>query len=343
MRPSFFHHLHAPTIPASQARFRYTLGAGGLSVFFILVLILTGILELFYYIPTPDGAAVSIQTLTYHIPLGGFIRNLHYWAAQLLMVTVLVHLLRIAFTGAYAAPRKFNYLLGMALLVLTVFLNFSGYVLRWDQDIYWAMVVSTNLVKTIPVLGPSLHQILVGGSEPGGATLLRFYAWHVFGLTLPLVFFGVWHLFRVRRDGGIAVPPAVLRESRERITRDQLVRREILAALVGGCLVGGLALTFPAPIGPAVESGTPIVTDALAPWFFLWVQDLLLFGEPFWMGVAIPATLVLLLGLAPYLLPFRFPDQLGRWFPPGGRAVQIAVGVLAAAVIALSLQALLIL
>jgi quinol-cytochrome oxidoreductase complex cytochrome b subunit len=311
-------------------------------VFFILVLIVTGILELFYYIPTPEEAAVSVQTLTYHVPLGGFIRNMHYWAAQLLMIAILVHLLRVIFTGSYAAPRKFNYLLGLALLTLAVSLNFSGYVLRWDQDIHWAMVVSTNLVNTIPVFGPSLYRIIVGGSEPGGATLIRFYAWHVFGLTLPLIFAGVWHLFRVRRDGGIAVPPASQRAARDRITRDELVRRELLAALLALCFLGVVALTIPAPIGPAIVEGVPPTSDALAPWFFLWVQNLLRFGDPFWMGITIPAALLLFLALVPYLFPFRIPEQLGRWFPRGGRFVQLAASVITISLFLLTMQAILI-
>src|SRR5512134_728822 len=113
MRPSFFHHLHPPTIPAAQSRWRYTLGAGGTAVFLMLILGVTGILELFYYIPTPEAAALSVQRLTYLVPFGGFIRNLHYWAAQLLMIVSAIHLVRVVFTAAYRSPRRFNYLLGM--------------------------------------------------------------------------------------------------------------------------------------------------------------------------------------------------------------------------------------
>src|SRR5512136_2946119 len=106
MRPSFFHHLHPPSIPALQARFRYTLGAGGLAVFLVLILGLTGILEVFYYTPTPEQAALSIQTLSFRVPFGGLVRNLHYWSAQFLVLVSLVHLLRVVFTGAYLPPRR---------------------------------------------------------------------------------------------------------------------------------------------------------------------------------------------------------------------------------------------
>ncbi|HEY5158484.1 MAG TPA: cytochrome b N-terminal domain-containing protein, partial [Anaerolineales bacterium] len=232
MRPSFIHHLHPPTIPARQARLRYTLAAGGLALFCMLVLLVTGILEMFYYIPTPDQAGSSIQTLTFLVPYGGLVRNLHYWSAQLLVVVTLVHLIRVIFTGSYAPPRRFNYLLGMGLLVLVVLLDFTGYVLRWDDGIRWALVAGTNLVRSIPLIGGGFYSILVGGSQPGPATLIRFYSWHIFGLTLAAGILVAWHAFRVRRDGGIAVPPPALRTDHNRITRYELVRREVLAMLL---------------------------------------------------------------------------------------------------------------
>src|SRR5512141_1380804 len=174
MRPTFFHHLHPPTIPAAQARWRYTLGAGGTGVLLLLIVGATGILEMFYYVPTPDQAALSVQTISYLVPFGGFVRNLHFWSAQFLVIVTAIHLARVIFTGAYAPPRAFNYLLGLALFVLSILLDFTGYVLRWDVGIQWALVVGTNLVKTIPLLGNTLYAILIGGVEPGTATLIRF-------------------------------------------------------------------------------------------------------------------------------------------------------------------------
>src|SRR5512140_3055136 len=204
MRPSFFDHLHPPTIPAEQSRWRYTLGAGGTGVFLLLVVAATGILEMFYYIPTPEQAALSVQTITYLVPLGGFVRNLHFWSAQLLLIVAAIHLVRVVFTGAYAPPRRFNYLLGLALFVFSILLNFTGYILRWDTGIQWALVVGTNLIKTIPLVGDYFYQLLIGGTQPGSATLIRFYAWHIFGLAIITVILIGWHTFRVRRDGGIA-------------------------------------------------------------------------------------------------------------------------------------------
>ena len=149
-RPNFFDHLHPPTIPARQSRLRFTLGAGGLAVFLCLILLVTGILEMFYYIPTPDHAAVSVEVITSLVPFWALSRNLHVWAAQAVMIVMSVHLLRVVLTGAYARHRRLNYLIGLGMLVLVLLLDFTGYVLRWDEGIRWALVVGTNLLKTIP-------------------------------------------------------------------------------------------------------------------------------------------------------------------------------------------------
>lgn len=341
MRPSFFHHLHPPTIPAPQARLSYTLGAGGMSVFLSLVVGFTGILEAFYYVPTPEKAAASVQTISYLVPFGGLVRSLHYWSAQLLVTMVAVHMLRVFLTGAYASRRRFNHLLGMSLLVGAILLNFTGYVLRWDQGIQWALVVGTNLLKTIPAIGTSLYVAVTGSTELGPLTVLRFYIWHVFGFVLPIVVIFVWHLFRVRRDGGIAVPPPALRTQHERISRSVLVRREVLAAFLTGALLLTLSLIWPAPIAAPITDVQAATGDARAPWFFLWVQQLLRWGDPFILGVLVPLAILAILGVGPYIVRGTEPADLGRWFPPSGRSLQAVAILLALGVVALTILALL--
>jgi len=341
MRPSFFHHLHPPTIPARQARLRYTLGAGGLSVYMVLMVAFTGILEMFFYIPTPQQAGPSIQMITFLVPYGAILRNLHYWAAQLLVIVAGLHMLRVIFTGAYAPPRQFNYLLGLALFVLTLFLDFSGYVLRWDEGVRWALVAGTNLVKSIPMIGPSIYIFVMGSSQPGPAAVTRFYTWHIFGLMLFLFAIGVWHIFRVRRDGGIAAPPPELRRDPQRITRFELVRREGLFAILTTVALLLLATFFPAPLAPAMTIVGSQVTDARAPWFFLWVQELLRLGNAFWMGVVIPLFLLIFLALIPYILPSPHPEELGEWFPRSGRVAQVIVGILVLGILILTALAIL--
>ncbi len=257
------------------------------------------------------------------------------------MLVMAVHLVRVVFTGAYLPPRRFNYLLGLALLVAAALLNFTGYVLRWDQGIQWALVVGTNLVKTIPGVGDALYRILTGGVQAGPATLTRFYAWHIFGLALPLVVLTVWHIFKVRRDGGIAVPPPLMRPDSERITRYELVRREVLAMLLTGAALVLLAGFAAAPIAAPITEVSANASDSAAPWFFLWVQQMLKWGDPFLWGVLIPLAVLALLALIPYVFPQPAAEDLGRWFPPSNRLARRIVAAAAILILLLTLLALL--
>jgi quinol-cytochrome oxidoreductase complex cytochrome b subunit len=182
----------------------------------------------------------------------------------------------------------------------------------------------------------------VGGIQIGASTLIRFYAWHLFGLTIIMIIIGVWHIFRVRRDGGIAVPPPELRSDSTRITRKELARREGLAMLWAAIVLIALSILVPAPLAPGIQVGTTPASESLAPWFFLWVQQLLRLGDPFVYGVLIPVGALLILALVPYITPHRIsPGELGRWFPRGGRNTQILVATLAGAILLLTLLALL--
>jgi cytochrome b-561 len=153
--------------------------------------------------------------------------------------------------------------------------------------------------------------------------LIRFYAWHIFGLTSAVAILIGWHVFRVRRDGGIAVPPPTLRADNGRITRFELLRREVLAMVIAGVVLLLVALVFPAPIAQPLSSTSTDMSDSRAPWFFLWVQELLKYGDPFLLGVLTPLLVVIMLGLLPYVLPRAAQAELGRWFPRGNRPAQI--------------------
>ena len=311
-----------------------------MSVYLALVLLITGILEMFFYVPTPERAGASIQMLTFLVPYGAVVRNLHYWSAQFLIITACVHLIRVVFTGAYAPPRRFNYLLGLALLVISLFLDFTGYVLRWDEGIRWALVAGTNLVKSIPWLGPTLYGVLIGGGKPGAATLTRFYAWHIFGLVLVMIILLTWHIFRVRRDGGVAVPPPELRQDNTRITRFELVRREVLAMILATVVLLLVAAFIPAPLAPPMKESSSMTADARAPWFFLWVQQMLKIGDPFLCGVLVPACVLAILAIIPYLLPRPAPVELGKWFPKGNLIAQILVATISLFILGLTILAL---
>jgi len=312
-----------------------------MSVFLLLAAGFTGFLEMFFYSPNPVEAAQSIQIISYHVPLGGLIRNLHYWSSQLLVLVSALHLVRVIFTGAYATPRRFNYLLGLILFVFLVLDDFTGYVLRWDQDIRWALVTGTNLLKTIPGVGAFLYRIAVGGESAGDPALLRFYVWHVAGLILPAAILLAWHIFRVRRDGGIAAPPVEVRSSRERISRVDLIRREVLAMLAAGVVLLLFSVFFPAPIAAPISGQADLAENVRAPWFFVWVQEMLKWGDPFFWGVLVPLLVLLLLALVPYVFPQPDPAELGQWFPPSARSAQITAGIVILAILLLTLKGLL--
>lgn len=329
-RPNFFYHLHPPTIPAREARFRYTFGLGGISLLLFIVLVVTGVLEMFVYTPTTEEAYESIRQITYLAPFGWLLRNMHFWAGQMMVGTVALHMARVVFSGGYKG-RRFNWLIGLALLVLTLVLDFTGYVLRWDQDTGWALMVGTNLIKEVPAIGPALYQLLVGGEEIGGPALLRFYAWHVFGLALLAFVFIAWHIFRVRRDGGISH-----RERAPRVKREQLVQAELTAALLTLAALVGLSLVADAPLGPAADP-TAFAAEPRAPWFFLWVQELLRVAPPLLAGVLVPLGVLLVLGLLPYVLD-RSQAGVGQWFNRPGRVVQVVFLVILVGITLLTLR-----
>jgi quinol-cytochrome oxidoreductase complex cytochrome b subunit len=256
------------------------------------------------------------------VPYGQIVRSLHYWAAQALVVVAGLHLLRVVLTGSYKAHRRFNWLLGLSTFVLILLFNFTGYTLRWDVDISWALVVGTNLLKSIPWMGAGLYQLVVGGGEINTATVVRLYGWHIYGLTLVAAFTIVWHIFRVRRDGGISSLKTT-DGAQPLISRDELIWREAVAAVVVLVLLFVIASLFPPTLGPS-PNFDDFQSEARAPWFFIWIQQMLQYGSPFLMGVCIPALFLLILILVPYLFD-RNPDGVARWFNREGRIVQIIV------------------
>jgi quinol-cytochrome oxidoreductase complex cytochrome b subunit len=284
-----------------------------------------------------ERAAISVETITILVPFGGLTRNLHFWSAQGLVIVTFIHLLRIVLTGAYARQRRLNYLIGLGMLILTLLLDFTGYVLRWDEGIRWALIVGTNLLKTIPFIGDAIYQLVVGGPTPGSSSIERFYTWHIFVLTLGFIILGAWHIFRTRRDGGIAIPPPSLRKDNTRITRFELVRREVSLMLVAGVVILLISAVFPAPMERPITQATAELGDARAPWFFLWVQELLKFGDPFFWGVLFPILALVLMGILPYVFPEAKEGEVGSWLPSGNRFAQVIAVTLLLAFIILTL------
>ena len=176
-----------------------------LSFFLFLGLTITGVLLMFYYVPSVERAYGDILALDTDVRFGKLMRNLHRWMAHGMVLTVLMHMMRVFYTGAYKPPREFNWVIGVVLLVLTLVASFTGYLLPWDQLSFWAITVGTSIASYEPTLGPILRKILLGGSEVGQEALTRFYALHIMLIPLAIFLLVSIHIWRVRKDGGLAV------------------------------------------------------------------------------------------------------------------------------------------
>jgi quinol-cytochrome oxidoreductase complex cytochrome b subunit len=169
--------------------------------------------------------------------------------------------------------------------------------------------------------------------------LVRFYSWHIYVLTFVAGFFMIWHLFRVRRDGGIAA--AAIRENTNRITRTDLLKREVLGMFIGGLILALVSVLVPAPISSPIRGDTLLEAESSAPWFFLWVQQLLKSGDPFLLGVLLPLSVIILLGALPYIFTDIKQGELGRWFPRSGQRVQLIFIIIAVIIATLTVLSLL--
>ncbi len=176
---------------------------GGITFTLLVLQLLTGLLLTIHYSPTETDAYRSIQRLHQSVPLGQALRSLHHWAANLMVVMVVLHMLRVFITGSYKNPRELNWIAGTMLLLLTLGFGFTGYLLPWDQKAYWATVVGTNMLGSVPLIGPSLASFLRGGSEVNGQTLLRFYSIHILWFPVGTSFF-LWIHFHILRRVGIS-------------------------------------------------------------------------------------------------------------------------------------------
>ena len=199
------YHLHPVKVKRHGVRLSYTLCLGGLSFFLFIVLTITGIWLMFYFRPT-ELAYVDIQTLQTSIAFGSLVRNMHRWGAHLMVLVVFLHMSRVLYHGANKAPREFNWVIGVILLLLTLLLSFTGYLLPWDQLAIWAVTVGGNMAGYTPVIGAQAKFGLFAGLEATTATLLRFYVLHVLFLPFIIVIFMAVHFWRVRKDGGISGP-----------------------------------------------------------------------------------------------------------------------------------------
>lgn len=327
-------HLHPTKVPDRTLRWTYTWGLGGLAAVLMTLLALTGIILLNNYTPAAPQAYLDILELNSNVWFGELIRNLHHWSANLLIVVAVLHLIRVFVTGSYRPPRELNWLIGVAMLLLVIGANFTGYLLPWDQLAYWAITVGTSILSYVPLVGNALTRLLLGGPEVGPKTLLNFYSLHI--ALIPLTIFGLmsYHFWRVRKDGGLSLPKSLEEAENqteikpERLTTiPNLVQKELIYALAWIAVLVTFAMLVPAPLeGIANPDLSP--NPAKAPWYFMGLQEMLLHFHPLVGAILIPGLAIG--GI--FLLPFfdLNPQNVGVYFRSRrGRALSLLAAGLA--------------
>lgn len=196
-------HIHPVKVREKAIKFSYTFYLGMISFFLFVVLIVTGILLMLYYQPAIPHAYKNMKDLQYVVSNGSFLRNMHRWSAHLMVITVFLHMLRVFYKRAYQPPREFNWIVGVFLLILTLLLSYTGYLLPYDQLSYWAVTVGANILRYVPFIGDRLSFLLLGGNYIGEYTLVRFYVLHCVILPAFMIALIALHFWRIRKDGGL--------------------------------------------------------------------------------------------------------------------------------------------
>ena len=197
---SFLLHIYPVKIRRKELGFRYSWYLGVISTVLLGSLVVSGLYLMFFYVPSPSSAYTNIQTIQTEVAFGQYIRNVHRWSAHLMVLAVAGHMAKVFYRGAYKAPREFNWVIGVGLLVLTLLMSFTGYLLPWDQLAFWAVTVGTEMAAWVPFIGEQVQELLLGGQTVGSPTLLRFYVLHVAVIPTVMVFLLMIHLWRWRKD-----------------------------------------------------------------------------------------------------------------------------------------------
>ncbi len=331
MRPTYYHNLVTGLYPSFRL--------GWMSTYFFAFEIITGLILMIFYTPSPLVAYENMINILSNVPFGRLMRDLHKLGAELMVIVVLLHMARTYLTGNYKKPRQFTWVTGIVLLLVTLLLSFSGYLLPWDQLSLWAVTIGASMVEAIQPqqVGDIANLIVRGGPQFNAGGLLRWYLAHV--LLLPVVgiiFLGV-HYYKVVIHGH-GLPPeaeAVGEDTAQRVPTDQrtyfmpdIITRELLyVSLLTAIMVAWAVFSFHAPLEPHADSlVTPLHTTA--PWYFLWLQGMLKIGDKFLMGIIAPGILTGVLIMLPYY-------EVGPSRRYGDRRVGLTVGLLGVAVVAI--------
>ena len=331
LRGNLILHFRPPTVKEKTLIFTLSWGLGGMAATLVLLQMATGILLKFIYVPTPVDAYTSVQSIMIQVPFGRLVRNLHHWCANLLVVVLMLHMLRVFFTGAFHHPRQFNWIIGVVLFAMVLAANLSGYLLPYDQLAYWAVTVFMAMMGYIPGIGGWLQRALGNGSELGAQTLPFFYSMHT--AVIPVLLAGLmgFHFWRIRKAGGLVVPRRPSEPIDEMPVRVPVVPgllvREVSMALALTATVLVFSIFFDAALSAPANPGLS-PNPVRAPWYFAGIQELLLHVHPAVAVCVIPLLAVFFLVCLPYL---AYPESTeGVWFASSRGRTQSITAALAA-------------
>jgi cytochrome b6 len=203
IQQNVFLHLFSVKMRSRVLEFRPTWYLGALTLGSFVVLVVTGVLLMLYYHPSVPQAYSDMKDLQFVVSSGGFLRNLHRWSAHAMVLLVFAHMFKVFYRGAYRPPREFNWVIGVFLLLTTLLLSYTGYLLPWDQLAFWAVTVGSNIARAVPLVGAKMRFLLLGGNTVNANALLRFYVLHCVILPLIAVMLVSIHFWRIRKDGGL--------------------------------------------------------------------------------------------------------------------------------------------
>lgn len=203
IQQNVFLHLLSTKVRKRMLEFNSTWYLGTMTLGTFGILVITGILLMLYYHPSAPQAYADTKDLQFVVSSGQFLRNLHRWSAHAMVFLVFAHMFRVFYRGAYRPPREFNWVIGVVLLLLTLLLSYTGYLLPWDQLAFWAITVGSNIASAVPLVGAKVRFLMLGGHFVNANALLRFYVLHCMILPLVALLFVAIHFWRIRKDGGL--------------------------------------------------------------------------------------------------------------------------------------------
>jgi quinol-cytochrome oxidoreductase complex cytochrome b subunit len=343
MVTNFFLHLLPAKVHRNSLRLTYTWALGMVALFLMSILFVSGFLLMFFYIPSTGWAYQSMKDLQFAVSFGPLLRNMHRWSAHGMVALVFLHMCRVFYTASYRAPREFNWVLGVLLWGLTLFLSFTGYLLPWDQLAFWAITVGSSIASYPPWIGETIRVLMLGGHTVGQGALLRFYVLHVAVLPSLLGLLVAIHFWRIRKDGGLSRPvdPTVGPDNGRPFSPGPLKTYTLMEIVSGAspmvgaqapeeevpswphllfrlvvlfgvvlAVVMSMGVFFNAPL-EEVANFTHPPNPAKAPWYFLGLQELVSYSALVG-GVVVPGFLILGLMSIPYV--DREPEGDGIWF-----------------------------